>query len=328
MSGPETGPIPEGGGEFEAIARLMRPLAAGAPGALDLLDDACVVPSRPGFDLVISKDAMVAGVHFPPDLPRDLVARRLLRTNLSDLAAKAAEPFGYLLALAWPQGTAWAEREAFARGLAEDGATFGLALLGGDTVTTPGPLIVSATILGWVPAGAMVRRAGARAGDLLAVSGVVGDGGLGLAQVGLTDPDPWLLDRYHLPTPRLGLREALRACATAAADVSDGLVADAGHLATASGLALDIELADLPLSAPAAAWLAGQGDRAAGLARLATSGDDYEVVCAVPPERLAQMQALADVPLTVVGRFSEGQGVRVTADGRSAPLARAGYSHD
>lgn len=328
MSGPETGPIPEGEGEFEAIARLMRPLAAGAPGALDLLDDACVVPSRPGFDLVISKDAMVAGVHFPPDLPRDQVARRLLRTNLSDLAAKAAEPFGYLLALAWPQGTAWAEREAFARGLAEDGATFGLALLGGDTVTTPGPLTVSATILGWVPARAMVRRGGARAGDLLAVSGVIGDGGLGLAQVGLADPDPWLLDRYRLPTPRLGLREALRACATAAADVSDGLVADAGHLATASGLALDIELADLPLSAPAATWLAGQGDRADGLARLATSGDDYEVVCAVAPEGLAQMQALADVPLTVVGRFSEGQGVRVTADGRPVRLARAGYSHD
>lgn len=324
MSGPDLEPTDE----FEAIARLMRPLAAGAPGAFDLLDDAAVAPSRPGFDMVISKDAMVAGVHFPPDLPRDLVARRLLRTNLSDLAAKAAEPFGYLLALAWPHGVTWADRAAFARGLTEDGSEFGLDLLGGDTVSTPGPLTVSATILGWVPAGGMVRRAGARAGDLLVVSGAIGDGGLGLAQVGLADPDPWLLDRYHLPKPRLGLRAALRACATAAADVSDGMVADSGHLATASGLSLDIDLAGLPLSSSAAAWLAQQGDRAAALATLATSGDDYEVVCAVPPDRLAAMQALADVPLTVVGRFATGQGVRVAVDGRPIALRRGGYSHD
>lgn len=325
MSGPDA---PDPVDEFEAIARLMRPLAAGAPGAFDLLDDAAVVPSRPGFDLVVSKDAMVAGVHFPPDLPRDLVARRLLRTNLSDLAAKAAEPFGYLLALAWPRGAAWAEREAFARGLAEDGAEFRLSLLGGDTVSTPGPLTVSATIFGWTPAGGMVRRAGARAGDLLVVSGAIGDGGLGLAQVGRADPDPWLLDRYHLPKPRLGLREALRACASAAADVSDGLVADAGHLATASGLALEIDLAGLPLSPPAAAWLAEQADRAAALAALATSGDDYEVVCAVAPDRLAAMQAMTDLPLTALGRFETGQGVRVAMGGRPISLQRRGYSHD
>jgi len=322
MSGPDA-PIDE----FAAIARLMRPLAAGAPGAFDLLDDAAVIPSRPGFDLVASKDAMVAGVHFPPDTPRDLVARRLLRTNLSDLAAKGAEPFGYLLALAWPQGAPWAEREAFARGLAEDGATFGVALFGGDTVSTPGPLTVSATILGWSPQGGMVRRAGARDGDLLCVSGTIGDGWLGLGQVGLAAPDAWLLDRYRLPSPRLGLREALRAHARAAADVSDGLVADAGHLATASGLALEIDLGRLPLSEPAMAWLATQTDRAAALAQLATGGDDYEVVCAVAPEDFAALQALAAMPITVIGRFAGGQGVAVTLDGAPLTLVRHGYSH-
>jgi thiamine-monophosphate kinase len=322
MSGPDA-PIDE----FDAIARLMRPLAAGAPGAFDLLDDAAVLPSRPGFDLVVSKDAMVAGVHFPPDMPRDLVARRLLRTNLSDLAAKGAEPFGYLLAVAWPQGAAWAEREAFARGLAQDGAAFGVALFGGDTVSTPGPLTVSMTIFGWSPHGGMVRRAGARNGDLLCVSGTIGDGGLGLAQVGLAAPDAWLLDRYRLPQPRLGLRAALQAHARAAADVSDGLVADAGHLATASALALEIDLARLPLSDPAAAWLAAQTDHAAALAQLATGGDDYEVVCAVAPEDLAALQALADIPIAVIGRFASGRGIAVTVDGTPLTLTRHGYTH-
>jgi thiamine-monophosphate kinase len=301
----------------------MRPLAAGAPGAFDLLDDAAVIPARPGFDLVVSKDAMVAGVHFPPDLPCDLIARRLLRTNLSDLAAKAAEPFGYLLALAWPQGTGWAEREAFARGLAEDGAAFGLALLGGDTVSTSGPLTISATVFGWTPQGRMVRRAGARVGDLLVVSGTIGDGFLGL------DPaaDPWLVDRYRTPQPRLDLRDALRGSATAAADISDGLVADAGHLAKAGGLAVCIDLDLMPLSAPAAAWLADQPDRVAGLAALATGGDDYEVVCAVHAADLATLQAAADTPIAVIGRFEAGQGVRVMAGGEGLPLSRTGYRH-
>ena len=324
MSGADDRPVDE----FEAIARLMRPLAAGAPGAFDLLDDAAVIPSKPGFDLVVSKDAMVEGVHFPPGMARDLVARRLLRTNLSDLAAKAAEPFGYLLAIAWPHGAAWSEREAFAKGLAEDGERYGLSLFGGDTVSTDGPLTVSATILGWTPQGGMIRRGGARAGDMLAVSGAIGDGGLGLAEVGRADPDPWLLNRYHLPDPRLGLRDGLRAYARAAADVSDGLVADAGHLATASGLGLTLHLSAMPVSEPGTAWLHRQLDRAAALTHLATCGDDYEVVLAVAPEDLAALQAAADVPITAIGRFEAGQGVRVTLDGVELRLSRAGYVHD
>lgn len=324
MSGTDDRPVDE----FEAIARLLRPLAAGAPGAFDLLDDAAVIPSKLGFDLVVSKDAMVEGVHFPPGMGRDLVARRLLRTNLSDLAAKAAEPFGYLLAIAWPHGAAWSEREAFARGLAEDGERFGLSLFGGDTVSTAGPLTVSATILGWSPQGGMIRRGGARAGDILAVSGAIGDGGLGLAEVGRAEPDPWLLDRYHLPEPRLNLRDVLRTYARAAADVSDGLIADAGHLALASGLGLTLDLAAMPVSAPGKAWLARQPDRAAALTHLATGGDDYEVVMAVAPERFAALRDAADTPITPLGRFEAGQGVRVTLEGADLHLKRSGYVHD
>lgn len=276
-----SGPDPD---EFEQIAALYRPLTRGAPEALDLLDDAAVIPQRPGFDLVITKDALVAGVHFLPDDPLDLVARKLLRVNLSDLAAKGAEPYGYFLATAWPKTHGWPDRQTFAEGLRIDGEAFGLTLLGGDTVSTPGPLTLSATMLGWVPAGGMVRRGGARIGDQVLVSGTIGDGGLGLraARGVLADPTGELADRYRLPRPRLDLRERLRAGASAAADVSDGLIADAGHVAKASGLGFKLDLDRLPLSEPAKAWVAGEPNRAAALLWLATAGDDYEIVCASP----------------------------------------------
>jgi thiamine-monophosphate kinase len=304
--------------EFETIARLFRPLTRGAPEALDLLDDAAVLPGRPGFDLVITKDAVVQGVHFLPDDPLDLVARKLLRVNLSDLAAKAAEPFGYLLAVAWTQD---ADRDAFARGLAEDGARFGLTLLGGDTVSTPGPLTASVTMLGWAPEGRMVKRSGARPGDLLAVSGTIGDGWLGLqAAQGALD-EPRLADRYRLPEPRLDLRAALRNHAKAAADVSDGLLADAGHIAKASGCAVHVELEKLPLSPSAARWASDGERRGADLLSLATGGDDYEVVCAVAPKDVGAM------PVTVVGRFTEGEGVGVSFNGKAMRVGELGWRH-
>jgi thiamine-monophosphate kinase len=300
--------------EFETIARLLRPLTRGAPEALGLLDDAAVLAGRPGFDLVITKDALVEGVHFLPGDPLDLVARKLLRVNLSDLAAKAAEPFGYLLAIAWPKG---ADREAFARGLAEDGEAFGLALLGGDTVATPGPLTASVTMLGWVPDGGMVKRSGARPGDLLAVSGVIGDGWLGLKAAKGEIEDAGLADRYRLPRPRLDLREALRG-AHAAADVSDGLLADAGHVALASGCGVHIDLERLPLSAPARRWLDSQADAEAALLALASGGDDYEIVCAAPGELDG---------FTVVGSFGEGAGATVSLHGKALAPQRLGYRH-
>ncbi|HEX3885910.1 MAG TPA: thiamine-phosphate kinase [Phenylobacterium sp.] len=309
------------GDEFSEIARLFRPLTGGAPGAFDLLDDAAVVSQRPGFDLVVTKDALVEGVHFPVGEAPGLIARKLVRVNLSDLAAKAAEPFGCFLAVAWPKGFGAAEREAFAAGLGEDLRAFGVNLLGGDTVSTPGPFTASLTALGWVPAGRVVRRAGAQVGDTVAVSGTIGDGVLGLAAVTgeIADADGWLAGRYRLPTPRLELREALRARAKAAADVSDGLVADAGHIAQASGVVLRLDLDRLPLSAAARGWLDAQPDRTAALIRLATGGDDYEVVCAVsgdPPNGF-----------TAIGEVVAGAGVEVRVEGRKTDIVHKGWRH-
>ena len=321
--------------EFETIARLLRPLA-GAPEALGLMDDAAAIPGRPGQDLIVSNDAMVAGVHFLDADPLDLVARKLLRTNLSDLAAKGAEPYGYFLAVAWPAGAGWAERERFAAGLAEDQARFGLTLLGGDTVSTPGPLTLSMTILGWTPAGAMVRRSAARHGDRVLVSGTIGDGWLGLQaarrELGGVAPAAveWLAGRYRLPEPRLELREVLRARAGGAADVSDGLIADAGHIARASGVQLRLTLERLPVSEPASQWLARQPDRARALAALATGGDDYEIVLTAAP---AHAQALiteaeaSGVALTEIGEAVDGEGTLAVFEGRELLLERTGWRH-
>lgn len=318
MSGPDEAPD-----EFGQIARLYRPLTRGAPEALDLLDDAAVIPSRPGFDLVVTKDAMVEGVHFLPGEAPDLIARKLLRVNLSDLAAKGAEPYGYFLATAWSPTYDWTSRQRFAAGLAEDGEAFGLALLGGDTVSTPGPLTLSLTMLGWVPAGRMVRRAGAKPGDLVLVSGVVGDGWLGLAAARgeLADTDGYLAARYRLPEPRLELRELLRVHASAAADVSDGLIADSGHIAEASKVGLLLDLNHLPLSASARAWLDEQPDRVAALAALASGGDDYEVVCTAP------RSAVSALGLTVIGEVVAGDGVEVTVGGQEVSVADGGWRH-
>jgi len=311
MSGPD---------EFEQIARLYRPLTKGAPEALDLLDDVAILPSRPGMELVITKDAIVEGVHFLPGTAPDLIARKLVRVNLSDLAAKAAEPFGYLLAASWPASFDWPQRQAFAEGLRQDGETFDLVLLGGDTTSTPGPLTLSMTLLGWAPAGRTVRRSGARPGDLVMVSGAIGDGTLGLAAARgeLADPGGVLAARYGLPTPRLDLRQALRAGASAACDVSDGLVADVGHIARASGVGFVIDLASMPLSAQAGAWLQAQPDRAAGLVRLATGGDDYEVACT----------GARPLPgFTVIGSVTSEAGLAVSVGGAPVDAGPGGWRH-
>ncbi len=327
---------PSGADEFETIARLLRPLAD-APEALGLADDAAAIPSRPGQDLIVSKDAMVAGVHFLEGDALDLVARKLLRANLSDLAAKGAEPYGYFLAVAWPAGTGWADRERFAAGLAEDQAGFGLTLLGGDTVSTPGPLTLSATILGWTASGAMIRRSAARPGDRVLVSGTIGDGWLGLkaargelAGVVPAEAAEWLAGRYRLPEPRLELRDVLRARAGGAADVSDGLVADAGHIAWASGVQLRLDLERLPVSEPADQWLQRQPDRARALGALATGGDDYEIVLTAQPGQAADLIAEAEaagVALTEIGEAVDGEGTAVLFDGRELELGRAGWRH-
>jgi thiamine-monophosphate kinase len=311
-------------GEFALIARHFRPLAG--PGALDLQDDAAVLAPPPGRDLVLSADAMVAGVHFLPDDAPDLVARKLLRVNLSDLAAKGAAPLGYLTTVSAPRDTPDSWFAGFAAGLARDQAEFGILLLGGDTTSTTGPVSLSLTILGHVARGQMVRRAGARGGDGIWVTGTIGDGALGLAvaQGRLADPSGHLLNRYRLPQPRLGL--AIAGIASAGMDVSDGLVQDLGHLCRASGLAAEIEAARVPLSD--AARVAGPDWFGVCL----TGGDDYELLLAIPPEREAALldaARRARIGVTRIGAFRVGEpGVSVKgADGLPLQVDAAGWSH-
>lgn len=323
-------------GEFELIANYFAPLASGEAGALGLTDDAALLTPPAGRDLVLAADAMIEGVHFLPDEPPDLVARKLLRVNLSDLAAMGAEPLGYLLTAAWPEGKdeAWIAR--FAEGLAADQAIFPVRLLGGDTTRTPGPLALSLTAVGTVPAGRGLKRGTARRGDLLFVSGTIGDAALGLKVLRgeLTVADETdraaLVARHRLPEPRLALGQALleEDLATAAIDVSDGLVADVGHVAETSSLAARIEAAAVPLSAAAGRAVARHADLRAAVFG---GGDDYELAFAAPPgrsEAIAELSARLGLAITRIGALSAGEGVRlVDESGGEVPLSVAGWTH-
>jgi len=320
--------------EFELIRRLFAPLATSA-GALGLLDDAALVETPAGRRIALTTDAIVAGVHFLPDDPPDLVARKLVRVNLSDLAAMGAEPAGLLLAACFPQSAeaAWIER--FAAGLAADCGGFAVPLLGGDTVATPGPATFVVTAVGTVEAGMELRRSTARIGDRLWVSGTIGDGAFGLfaargAATALAPEEAaFLRDRYRLPEPRVALGRALIGVATAAMDVSDGLVGDLEHICETSRVGAMIEAARVPLSAPArAAIAAGIGQ---GLATALVGGDDYELLFAAPPAadaRVAAIGAHLGLRLTAIGTIIAGSGVRVEGPG-GTPLALAarGYRH-
>ncbi|MFT0859029.1 thiamine-phosphate kinase [Ancylobacter sp. G4_0304] len=330
-----------GSGEDNVIARLFAPIAT-HPGALGLTDDAACLTVPPGHELVLTKDALVAGVHFFPDDPPDSVARKAMRVNLSDLAAKGASPLGVLLAIAIPDGMDAAALAAFARGLGEDCKSYGAPLLGGDTVRTPGPLTISITALGSVPAGQMVRRASAGAGQAIVVSGTIGDGALGLA-LRLEPGRPGfaalseearrhLNDRYLHPRPRLALAGALRAHASAAMDVSDGLVGDLAKMLKASGVAGEIDLARLPFSAAARAAIAAEP---ALLETAITGGDDYEILAVMPQDRLDAFHTLATVAgigVAVIGRTLDSglAGERLTvrdAQGQPVTLSRTSFSH-
>jgi thiamine-monophosphate kinase len=315
--------------EFSLIYKHFRPLAG--PGALGLGDDAAVFAPPPGRELVIAADAMVAGVHFLPDDPPELVARKLLRCNLSDLAAMGAVPYGYLLTVSVPRDTPDAWFAGFASGLAADQADFGLVLLGGDTTSTPGPGSVSLTILGTVAPGAALRRNGARPGDEVWVSGTIGDGALGLlAATGrLADLDGFLAGRYRLPRPRVALGRCLGGIATAAMDVSDGLVQDLGHLCRGGAVGAVIEAASVPLSAAARAAVVREPGL---LARCLAGGDDYELLLAVPPDRVGALRAAAQasgIAVTRIGSFVAGAPeVAVRGpDGAMMALGSGGWSH-
>lgn len=324
-------------GEFERIDRFFAPLSRGAAGAFGLTDDAALLPAAaPGSAWVVTVDALVAGVHFLPADPPDLVARKALRVNLSDLAAMGAVPYGYTLALALPKDLPTPEDwlAGFANGLRSDRREYGVHLLGGDSVSTPGPVTLSVTAFGTVPEGRALRRTGARAGDDLWVSGTIGDSAIGLKLLAgeLADPgddDGFLAGRYRLPQPRTALGPALVGLATAALDVSDGLVQDAGHMARRSAVALQIEAEAVPLSEPARRWI----DRSPMLRHdVLTGGDDYELLFAAPysaRDAVAAAAAGAGAAVTRIGRVAAGEGVQVVGtDGRRLDgLDRGGWNH-
>jgi thiamine-monophosphate kinase len=319
-------------GEFGRIKRFFAPLAG--PGGLGLADDAALIDCAPGHRLVVTVDAIVEGVHYLADDPPDLVARKLLRVNLSDLAAMGARPLHYLLATALPTtlGDEWVAR--FAAGLAEDQLRFGVALLGGDSVATSGPAVLSLTAIGDVSEGAEIRRSGARPGDRVWVSGTIGDAALGLAvlrgehkMLAAADRD-FLAARFQVPEPRVELGQRLVGIAHAMADVSDGLLADLGHICEASKVAAAVEAELLPLSPAAEAIAAGAlGMRAA----LAGAGDDYELLFAAAPEadqKIRRLAAETGVPITRIGRIEAGEGIRlVDATGGIVTPQSIGYRH-
>ena len=316
--------------EFAFIRRHFLPLAGSA--ALNLGDDAAVFSPPQGREMVMAVDAMVENVHFLPTDPPDTIGRKLLRCNLSDLAAMGSMPEGWLLAFARPPHITEGWVEQFCLGLAQDQAHFGLSLMGGDTTSTSGPLVLSLTIVGSVCPGQAIRRCGARAGDGLWVSGTIGDGALGLRVLQgmerLADPTGHLAQRYRLPQPRVGL--PLYGLASAAMDVSDGLVQDAGHLARENALHVRIEANNVPLSA--AARSLGRSWQETCL----TGGDDYEILFAVPPEREQQLSSHPSLPtpyghvlVTRIGQFEAGpSGVSVMdGNGSLMQFRTNGWSH-
>lgn len=323
-----------GGEEFTIIRDLMAPLAH-HPGARRLADDGAVLSVPTGMDLAVTKDMMVEGVHFFPDDPADLVARKLLRTNLSDLAAMGAEPCGYLLGLASDGRRERPWLEDFARGLARDQEEYGISLLGGDTVAMQGGLLtLSITAFGEVPAGMSFARERAREGDVVAVTGTIGDAALGLlvrsdALRGLGNAaETRLVSRYQLPQPRVSSGIALRRVVHGAIDISDGLLADAGHLAAASGLAIELAVEAIPLS--------GDVQRAirrepALRDRALAGGDDYELLVTLSPDDVACALAIAKeggVPLATIGRCRRGSGLTLLdGKGESLEIADKGWRH-
>lgn len=322
--------------EDSLIARYFKPLATD-PGAFGLVDDAAVL-SASGEDIVVTTDAVVEGVHYLATDPPGTIARKALRVNLSDLAAKGAVPAGFVLTLALrSKEDAWLR--PFADALGEDAREFACPLLGGDTVSTPGPQMISITAFGRVPKGRMVGRTGARPGDRILVTGTIGDAALGLdvltggpvAAALAADPAAAeaLASRYRVPQPRNVLAPAVRDHATAAMDVSDGLAGDLVKLCAASAVSATVDVTSLPLSAEAASLVAR---KVVCVETLLAGGDDYEVLCTVPP---AQADALiaagraAGLAVTAIGTIVAGQqGVRfLDGQGQDLILKRLSYSH-
>ncbi|HKH00286.1 MAG TPA: thiamine-phosphate kinase [Bradyrhizobium sp.] len=323
-------------GEDSLIARYFKPLATD-PGAFGLTDDAAVLKAG-DQDLVVKTDAIIEGVHFLPDDPPDTIGRKALRVNLSDLASKGATPAGFVLTLALREADhGWLA--PFARGLGEDADLFGCPLLGGDTVSTPGPLMISIAAFGLVPAGKIVHRSGAQPGDRIVVTGTIGDARLGLdilkggaVAAALADnaaARDMLVGRYRVPQPRSAIAQAVRDHANASMDVSDGLAGDLAKLCVASGVTAVIDAPSIPLSGSAASLVASG---VVGIEALVSGGDDYELLCAIPEnhfDAFAKAADLARVAVSPIGTIIAGTSAPKFLDeqGRVMPLPRLSYSH-
>jgi thiamine-monophosphate kinase len=317
-------------GEFELIANFFAPLAAQMPGAYGLTDDAATIRVPEGEELVVTADLLTAGVHFRAEDEPQFIGRKALRTNLSDLAAKGAKPFGYLLSLALPRRWTLSWVEAFAAGLHEDQSEFFVALAGGDTTATEGPLTIAITAFGSLPSGTMIRRNGAKPGDLVFVSGTVGDAGAGLAvldgqrRVSSAADREALISRYLLPQPRIALGRMLRNRASAAIDISDGLLADLGHIAGTSRARFSILAERIPLSDAA---------KKTGLSvpEATSAGDDYEIAFTAPEslrEDILRFAGSCGCAVTQIGVVEAGSGVALLDSfGREISVSKKGYRH-
>jgi len=322
--------VAQGSAEDRLIARYFKPLAK-HPGAFGFADDAAAITPPAGYDLVLKTDGLIAGVHFFPDDPAEGVGRRALRVNLSDLAAKGAAPLGFLLAIALPTDFSEDWLAGFTRGLGSDADAYGCPLLGGDTDSTPGPTSISVAAFGTVPTGTMVKRSGAKVGDHVFVSGTIGDAALGLRtrKGELADASGHLVSRYRVPQPRVALAEVLRVHANAAMDISDGLVGDLTKLCAASNVSAEIEVGRVPLSDAASSAL---GSDCELIKPILTGGEDYEILCAIAPDRIAAFQsaaAQANVPVTEIGHVVAGTAPPrfLNPEGQPLTFLHTSYSH-
>ena len=322
--------------EDRLIARYFAPLAT-HPGAFGLTDDAAAIAPPPNCDLVVTTDGVIAGVHFFPDDPPDMISRKVLRMNLSDLAAKGAKPLGFMMSVALPKQIDETWLAAFVAGLGEDAKHYGCPLLGGDTDRTSGPISVSISAFGAVPHGAMVRRSTAKPGDSVLVTGTIGDSALGVRlRQDNNLAEKWQLtvamqaqleQRYLLPQPRNVLAAAVLRYASAAMDISDGLVGDLAKLCRASGVAADIDIARVPLSDAVRAAVAADP---AAIESALTGGDDYEILLTLAPEKLSAFTAEANeagLAVTEIASVKAGQGARFLRHGKPLAFARPSYSH-
>ncbi|HJT42455.1 MAG TPA: thiamine-phosphate kinase [Rhizomicrobium sp.] len=309
--------------EFGIIARYFAPLAG--EGAFGLKDDAALLPARAGYDLVVTTDAISEGVDFFAFDPAGAIAQKALRVNLSDLAAKGAQPAHYLLNFTLPRSVTPEWLSGFAGGLAHDQNMFGISLLGGDTGAGEGPLSIAITAFGFVPQGRIVKRSGARIGDAVYVTGNIGDSGGGLAifrrekhTLAETDRD-FLTRRYRVPEPPVFFAEELRAIAHASVDISDGLIADLGHIASASGVRIVVEGERVPLSEPLRA-LWGQDT----LLRAVAAGDDYQIAFTAAPGLTGPFTQIGRVE---IGRVEKGERVGLTIAGKDVAISKPGFRH-